>query len=483
MYFIDIIKSSLSNEINLFFVIIIFTLALLDLIKKKDLKSQIVSMGVLGTFVGIFIGLQDFNPENMKESINHILIGLKTAFFTSIVGMLVSILLSIVQKFSNKIVDDDKQEELLLNGILEELKEIKNNSIKRDESLKNEIILLKDNSNSNFEKTNNLLATLIEGYSNEDVVSELKQLRLVQIDTKDSNEKISKEISELRENSNKENQELINILNINFEKMNNSLDIAIEKLSKGATEEIIKALKEVIQEFNQELQTQFGENFVKLNEAVINLVSWQENYKSYIDKVENHLLLTVKSIDKSKEVLEYVASKNNEILDIYKQLENIIKTYDLQVEELNRHLQTYANLSDKSKDMFDNLKENMDKTKLEFDNLTQNIKNNNEEQKNHTIKKIDEIKGMFDNLTKFIQNKHNEEKDSFKHFIDKMEKTIKELELITNHYKNLGEEIPKALQISLENLNRGLTSITKQFQKDYENILSKHKKNVDNVSF
>ena len=483
MYFIDIIKSSLSNEINLFFVIIIFTLALLDLIKKKDLKSQIVSMGVLGTFVGIFIGLQDFNPENMKESINHILIGLKTAFFTSIVGMLVSILLSIVQKFSNKIVDDDKQEELLLNGILEELKEIKNNSIKRDESLKNEIILLKDNSNSNFEKTNNLLATLIEGYSNEDVVSELKQFRLVQIDTKDSNEKISKEISELRENSNKENQELINILNVNFEKMNNSLDIAIEKLSKGATEEIIKALKEVIQEFNQELQTQFGENFVKLNEAVINLVSWQENYKSYIDKVENHLLLTVKSIDKSKEVLEYVASKNNEILDIYQQLENIIKTYDLQVEELNRHLQTYANLSDKSKDMFDNLKENMDKTKLEFDNLTQNIKNNNEEQKNHTIKKIDEIKGMFDNLTKFIQNKHNEEKDSFKHFIDKMEKTIKELELITNHYKNLGEEIPKALQISLENLNRGLTSITKQFQKDYENILSKHKKNVDNVSF
>jgi biopolymer transport protein ExbB/TolQ len=61
-----------------------------------------VSVGVLGTFVGIFIGLQAFNPNDIVHSVNDILLGLKTAFFTSIVGMSVSTGLSILQKFQNE---------------------------------------------------------------------------------------------------------------------------------------------------------------------------------------------------------------------------------------------------------------------------------------------------------------------------------------------------------------------------------------------
>ena len=82
---------------NLVFVVIIFILGTIDQITKKDLKSQIVSVGVLGTFVGIFIGLQGFNPLDIINSVNEILVGLKTAFFTSIVGMSVATILSIVQ--------------------------------------------------------------------------------------------------------------------------------------------------------------------------------------------------------------------------------------------------------------------------------------------------------------------------------------------------------------------------------------------------
>ncbi len=111
---IEIIKNSLSNEINAIFVGVILFLALLDIVIKKDLKSQIVSIGVLGTFVGIFIGLQDFNPADMKNSINSILTGLKTAFFTSIVGMTTASFLAIFQKVFNKQIDDEKNEERLL---------------------------------------------------------------------------------------------------------------------------------------------------------------------------------------------------------------------------------------------------------------------------------------------------------------------------------------------------------------------------------
>ena len=96
----------LYDPINIIFVVIIFILGYLDQKTGKDLKSQIVSVGVLGTFVGIFIGLQAFNPEDIVHSVNDILLGLKTAFFTSIVGMTVATTLSIIQKFKVKKKDE-----------------------------------------------------------------------------------------------------------------------------------------------------------------------------------------------------------------------------------------------------------------------------------------------------------------------------------------------------------------------------------------
>ena len=91
-------KDVVLHPVNMIFVLMILILAFLDQKTGKDLKSQIVSVGVLGTFVGIFIGLQSFNPQDIENSVNDILVGLKTAFFTSIVGMGVSTVLSVIQQ-------------------------------------------------------------------------------------------------------------------------------------------------------------------------------------------------------------------------------------------------------------------------------------------------------------------------------------------------------------------------------------------------
>ncbi|SFV70440.1 hypothetical protein MNB_SV-13-1998 [hydrothermal vent metagenome] len=52
-------------------VIIAFTagviiLFILDLFTERNLKSQIVSLGAMGTFVGILLGLQDFNVDELE---------------------------------------------------------------------------------------------------------------------------------------------------------------------------------------------------------------------------------------------------------------------------------------------------------------------------------------------------------------------------------------------------------------------------------
>lgn len=99
------LKDVFLNPVNIVFVIFILILAIIDIRSKKDFKSQIVSVGVLGTFVGIFIGLQNFDPQDIINSVNDILTGLKTAFFTSIVGMSIATLLSIFEKLKEESED------------------------------------------------------------------------------------------------------------------------------------------------------------------------------------------------------------------------------------------------------------------------------------------------------------------------------------------------------------------------------------------
>ena len=82
------------------------------LIKNRriiDSFPNIVStLGVIGTFLGITLGLIDFNPspEKIDDSISTLLGGLKTAFYTSLAGMVGSLVLRF---FTDKKFDKEEQ--------------------------------------------------------------------------------------------------------------------------------------------------------------------------------------------------------------------------------------------------------------------------------------------------------------------------------------------------------------------------------------
>ncbi len=57
------------------------------------IASIVTIIGVLGTFGGIAWGLLNFDAQNIEASVPELLEGLKFAFLTSIVGILLSILL------------------------------------------------------------------------------------------------------------------------------------------------------------------------------------------------------------------------------------------------------------------------------------------------------------------------------------------------------------------------------------------------------
>ena len=87
--------------------------------QHRDFKSILVSIGVIGTFIGVFIGLFGFDSSDISGSVPKLLDGLKMAFVTSIIGMGLAIFLSIVQKFKGS--DNEEDEVIVLHNIHKKL--------------------------------------------------------------------------------------------------------------------------------------------------------------------------------------------------------------------------------------------------------------------------------------------------------------------------------------------------------------------------
>lgn len=181
----------MTNAITLTISIMIVALFIQSMKSRgRNFKNEIVSLGILGTFVGIAMGLYHFDVTNIKESMPQLLEGLKTAFVTSGIGIFFSILLSIFKPQATK------------------------------------------------------------------------------------------------------------------------------------KEEVIYALEEVVKDFNKNLTEQFGDNFKQLNEAVKNMILWQDNYKSHIKESEesiSHIIKELKHISLAKE---------SEQANIQKLIDNLTSSSD-----------------------------------------------------------------------------------------------------------------------------------------------------------
>ncbi len=308
-----------------------------------DLKSVIISIGVLGTFIGIALGLWEFDTNNIDESVPKLLEGLKLAFATSIAGMLISIILSNMQKN-------------VISGGDDEL------SILRE--INNKLSLLQ-----NLEKINDSFNGL-----RLEIRDEQKETRshikigftecireLTSIDKKLDTLATTESINKFRVDVHEEQLKSRTFLEEQFKITNQALQDAIDVLSKGATEEIIKALENVISDFNKNLVKQFGDNFKELNKAVVNLLEWQHRFKEIIEKDYNLLIEVRTSLDTSSSTLEKISNRNEEITEVYTQLKTLIETYDTQLSSLNKQLETYSTMGTEASKAFETLSTGFEK--------------------------------------------------------------------------------------------------------------------------
>jgi methyl-accepting chemotaxis protein len=78
----------------------------------SELSGLVTTFGIFGTFIGIFVGLINFEVTDIQGSVPKLLDGLKTAFLTSIAGMTAGILLKLFPGiYLIKVQDDTAEKE------------------------------------------------------------------------------------------------------------------------------------------------------------------------------------------------------------------------------------------------------------------------------------------------------------------------------------------------------------------------------------
>lgn len=211
----------------------------------SNLTNTVVSLGILGTFTGIFLGLMKFDVGNIAESVPLLLAGLKTAFLTSIAGIVASIILkSFPIVYGIRVAKQDtKQEQAALATMVQQL-------IKLNAS--------------------------IAGEGETSMVTQIQKLRTSNADK--------------------------------LEDLNQSFNGFAEKMVSDSTQTLIDALQQVLADFNAKINEQFGENFKHLNEGVGKMLDWQKEYSSQVEKMTGQYDLALKGISESEKKLESIAS-------------------------------------------------------------------------------------------------------------------------------------------------------------------------------
>ena len=128
------------------------------------IPSAVSTLGVLGTFIGITLGLICFDTSNLNDSIPDLLEGLKTAFFTSLAGMFGSLILSrkVNNLFDEKTggVSDTNQAAALICKSVSDLQEQSKSQQQANVVFHNLVTQVIQNMDANIGKLNADIGTL-----------------------------------------------------------------------------------------------------------------------------------------------------------------------------------------------------------------------------------------------------------------------------------------------------------------------------------
>lgn len=352
--------------------------------------SIISTLGVIGTFLGITLGLHGFDVTDLTQSIPILLGGLKTAFFTSLCGMIGALIL---RHFCTDIKFDKEDggissTDAAIRELGKSVREMSTTMVSAIKETRDVVRQMGDSQTSFYtqlleiekkgdEKRTNVDSTLsrlalIQG---EQIAAQRNMaLSLTSIDS--ANKRVEEALGEIVDaqsantstfdEMNEELKKFSQILRSEVDEiedkmedtnklLTNKFDEFSELLKKSNTEALVNVMKKVTEEFQKQMNDLISrlvqENFAKLNESVEKLNTWQEENKAMIESLTKQYHQMEQDFEDTSSVMLNVSNYANQLVGNGGKLAQLVAVLkevmvdDQKFIEISRNLSESASLA------------------------------------------------------------------------------------------------------------------------------------------
>ncbi|WP_309244020.1 hypothetical protein [Caballeronia sp. EK] len=355
----------------------------------------LTTVGISGCFLGIAMALLKFDPTNVSDSVPQLLDGVKTAFWASVCGVLGSLILRARHFFQKKPIPQ--------SGDTPKLATI------------DDLVVA--------------IHTLQRSLSGSEEGSLLTQLKLMRQEQAD----------ELR------------LLRTSFETFS-------QRMSEDGSKALIAALKEVIKDFNAQINDQFGEDFKHLNAAVEKLVVWQQQYKDELDDLQVQQKRAAEELGGVARSLGVFVDKASKFTSTADALESTLIRLSSQHKAIDESQRSLAEVLIQMKDVtpqfaqkIDEMSEAMKQSAAKVHSVVADILDNFGVQFEAASTEMKQL------LSETLRKSQTELNDSLSRSTEAIRQSVVALD------KALHEELSKSLQ----SLGRQLGSLSEKFVADY----------------
>jgi hypothetical protein len=390
-------------------IIVLIMLGLFFAALSKDNRSSwasyLVSLGIFGTFLGITVALLSFDAGSIEESVPDLIGGMQVAFMSSAVGIFLSLILrwQIVANPAGGATEGKSADDIY--------------------------VVLRDHT-----KLLESLKTALVGDGDTTLIT---QLRLLRQESKDGADGVRA-----------------------------SLDHFAETLAENNSKAFIEALEGAVREFNDKISEQFGENFKRLNEAVGQLLEWQEQYRLQLTEM----------MQAFREIETRFQEASSRLGDVAKQTEALANVSEQQARWLEAQLSAQAELEARLaafSDMAEQAQSALPLVSKNLEEMTEGVRRTVRDMLvavEGAVEGLESgVKETQDQVTTLTESLSTEVKTSVASFQQqsleanarhqqRLEESVEELD------RMLGEELSKSLQ----SLGNQLATLSSRFVEDYQ---------------
>lgn len=362
--------------------------------------SILTSIGIFGTFLGVALGLWEFDTTDIQGSVPKLMDGLKTAFWSSIAGLFAALTLKIRTAIEQA---------------------------RRRDATQNRAATVDDLDTS-------LRAIVSQVHNGTD------ETMRVQLDL--------------------QHRAMIKRMDTAVEVFSNYQ----EKMADANARALVEAISTVMQEFNTKINEQYGENFKQLNESVVAMLEWQQNYRTQLDELITEQERSSALMKQASDSFEYMVRHANAFNGISESLQELLTGLENQRVNLHSQLGGLA-------EMVNHAAEGLPRLEDRISILTRGISDAVQSQHRWAIEELSQMqKDISLQLRQQMSDSHEGMKDQQQQNMQHMQKLGERLE---HHVVQLDTSMEDELNKALRAFGLQLTALSEKFVSDYSPLTDK----------